>query len=571
MMIDLVLVIKVAAVMETSLFLGKTKRQLEDFRWQDFRNETLKRLFYKMNSNVGSAVLPEHKLGSYLNLLVNLKKRYSNAVVCRYNDDTDCTVTLSDISNIMATSRDQAELLYYWKIWRNATGAPVLEEMHQLFEINNEIANLLNFSNAADMWISQYESNTFESDIMNLWSDIKPLYTQLHAYVRRKLRKIYGGKTITEDGTIPAHLLGNMWGQKWLVYKLTAPYPLNNYPNVTDRLLKKNFTVKCMAQVAEEFFQNLNQVSLSSRFWEKSILEKPEDREISCQASAWDLFTGKDYRLKMCLTVNAANFLSLHHEMAHIHYFMEYRQQPTLFHEELNPGFSEAVGDAVVLAAGTNRHLQSIGLLTRHVEVREAMINYLFNIALNKITELPYALIMDLHRWNIFRNAYNLDNYNCEWWKLREKFQGISSPVKRSNLDFDPASKHHVIANKPYISYFVSIIQQFQLYKTLCIKANQYDPQDPMDPHKLLHNCDFSSSIYAGKYLKELLGYGSSQPWHRIMKIFTGDKKLSAKPLLEFFRPLQDYLEQENRRAGEFIGWHESRNLCRHSSMHKRK
>ena len=58
------------------------------------------------------------------------------------------------------------------------------------------------------MWIADHSTPHFEKTIMKLWSDIKPLYTQLHAYVRRKLRTYYGSRLISENGTIPAHLLG---------------------------------------------------------------------------------------------------------------------------------------------------------------------------------------------------------------------------------------------------------------------------------------------------------------------------------------------------------------------------
>ncbi len=60
----------------------------------------------------------------------------------------------------------------------------------------------------------------------DLWLQLRPLYAELHAYVRRKLREQYGAGVVPADGPIPAHLFGNMWSQSWSnLYDTTAPYP----------------------------------------------------------------------------------------------------------------------------------------------------------------------------------------------------------------------------------------------------------------------------------------------------------------------------------------------------------
>jgi hypothetical protein len=51
-----------------------------------------------------------------------------------------------------------------------------------------------------------------------------------------KLRKQYPSKMPT-DGTIPAHILGNMWGQKWgNIFDLVVPFPNKKSVNVTETL-----------------------------------------------------------------------------------------------------------------------------------------------------------------------------------------------------------------------------------------------------------------------------------------------------------------------------------------------
>lgn len=48
---------------------------------------------------------------------------------------------------------------------------------------------------------------------------------------------------------------------------------------------------------------------------------------------------------------------------------------------------------------------------------------------------------------------------------------------------------------------------------------------------------------------------GLSKPWPDAMEALTGQREMSALPLLSYFRPLQEWLEKENARNGEFIGW----------------
>lgn len=73
-----------------------------------------------------------------------------------------------------------------------------------------------------------------------LWQELKPLYLQLHAYVRRELRKKYGEDIVSKDGPIPAHLLGNMWAQAWSnIVDFTIPYPGKQLPDVTNAMIEQ--------------------------------------------------------------------------------------------------------------------------------------------------------------------------------------------------------------------------------------------------------------------------------------------------------------------------------------------
>lgn len=73
-------------------------------------------------------------------------------------------------------------------------------------------------------------------------------------------------------------------------------------------------------------------------FWEKSVLEKPVGRELVCHASAWDFYDSNDFRIKQCTSVNFVDFLTAHHEMGHIQYYLQYKDQPFIYREGANEG-----------------------------------------------------------------------------------------------------------------------------------------------------------------------------------------------------------------------------------------
>jgi len=432
----------------------------------------------------------------------------------------------------------------------------------QYVALSNEAATLNNFTDNAEYWLKDYESPDFREQLSRLWDQVRPLYLQIHAYVRRKLRETYGEKLVTPRGPIPAHLLGNMWTQTWNnILDISTPYTGKEALDVTPQMKKQGYTPLKMFKLAEEFFTSLNLSAMPTIFWERSILQKPEGRDIICHASAWDFHDGKDFRIQQCTRVVMDDLFAAHHEMGHIQYFIQYKDQPAAYKEGANPGFHEAVGDVIALSVLTPKHLRQIGLLEADslTEDHEATINYLFLQGLQKVVFLPFAYVIDLWRWDIFKGKITSDSYNCEWWKMRDKYQGIEPPVDRTEEDFDPGAKFHVTASVPYIRYFVSFVIQFQFHRALCEKAGQFDPNDPKKP---LHECDIYRSTAAGNLLGKMLQLGSSKPWPDAMELLTGQREMDASGLLDYFRPLADWLEKENKESGEHIGWEPTQKLC---------
>ena len=87
------------------------------------------------------------------------------------------------------------------------------------------------------------------------------------------------------------------------------------------------------------------------------------------------------------------------------------------------PG-SKRVWLAIGLSALTPTYLQQIGLLDK-VPGTEEDIPFLLKMALDKIAFLPFGLLIDRWRWEVFDGELTPAQYNTGWWKLRTQYQGI--------------------------------------------------------------------------------------------------------------------------------------------------
>jgi peptidyl-dipeptidase A len=384
----------------------------------------------------------------------------------------------------------------------------------------------------------------FEADTERLWSQVKPLYDELHCYVRGRLQQKYGKDKIPDHAPIPAHLLGNMWAQEWQnIYELVEPYKGEAPLDVTKKIKDKKLDEKAMVRIGESFFTSLGLDPLPQSFWERSLFKKPADREVVCHASAWDVTFDNDLRIKMCIEPKEDDLITIHHELGHDYYFHYYYKMPMLFQQGANDGFHEGIGDTLALSV-TPTYLKGIGLLDKVPNNEKGETNFLLKMALDKVAFLPFGKLIDQWRWDVFSGKTPPSKYNEAWWELRKKYQGVSAPVARSEADFDPGAKFHVPGNTPYVRYFLARIYQFQFHRALCKAAGYTGP---------LHKCSIHGSKAAGDKLKAMLAMGASKPWPEAMEAVTGEKAGDASALIEYFEPLRKWLAQQNK--GQTCGW----------------
>ena len=454
----------------------------------------------------------------------------------------------SDIEAAMGTNRNPEELKEMWASWHDQVGAPMKADYVRMAEIGNQGAKELGFADLGAMWRSNYDmpADDFAKLTDKLWLEVKPLYDELHTYVRGQLNAKYGDGVQAKTGPIRADLLGNMWAQEWGdIYDIVAPPGSGDIGYDIGALLKeKGYDEMKMVKTGEGFFSSLGFEPLPASFYARSQFLKPADREVVCHASAWDVDNKDDLRIKMCIKINTGDFVTIHHELGHNYYQRAYNKQSYLHLNGANDGFHEAIGDAVALSI-TPDYLVQIGLLdASKVPSADKDNGLLLRQAMDKVAFLPFGLLVDKWRWGVFDGSIKPADYNTAWTGLRRQYQGIVPPVERPVDAFDPGAKYHVPANTPYTRYFLARILQFQFYKAACDTAGWKGP---------LHRCSFYGNKEVGKNLNAMLELGASKPWPDALEAFTGSRQMSGKAMIEYFAPLMKWLKAQNK--GQKKGW----------------
>ena len=454
----------------------------------------------------------------------------------------------NDVEAEMGTNRNPDELKEMWLSWHSNVGGPMRDDYAAMVTIANKGAKELGYADVGAMWRSGYDmpADDFAKLTDKLWTQVKPLYDQLHCYTRAKLNEKYGDTVQAKTGPIRADLLGNMWAQEWGdIYDLVAPKGAGDIGYDIGELLKaKGKTEMEMVKTGEGFFSSLGFAPLPKSFYERSQFLKPRDREVICHASAWDLDNVEDLRIKMCIKINTGDFVTVHHELGHNYYQRAYNKQPLLYLNGANDGFHEAIGDAVALSI-TPDYLVKIGLLDANkVPGPDKDLGLLMRQAMDKVAFLPFGLLVDKWRWGVFDGSIPKTSYNKGWTDLRLKYQGITPPAARTEANFDPGAKYHIPGNTPYTRYFLARILQFQFYKAACDISGWKGP---------LHRCSFYGNKEVGKRLDAMLAMGASKPWPDALQAFTGSREMDGTAMLAYFKPLMSYLQRQNNQRK--CGW----------------
>jgi peptidyl-dipeptidase A len=486
---------------------------------------------------------PDPKEGEELaRLVAGMEGAYGRAKYCPGGKTDDC-LDVEKITEVLAEDRDPPRLKEVWEGW-HAAAIPMRKDYARFVELSNKGARALGYPDTGAMWRSRYDMphDAFAADLDRVWQQLRPLYVSLHAYVRHKLREKYG-PLVPEKGPIPAHLLGNLWQQDWSnIYPIVAAGNDRQAYSLTDRLKAKKIDPLEMVRIGERFFTSLGFDPLPKTFWARSLFVKPRDREVVCHASAWNVDYVDDLRIKMCIDVTDEDFITIHHELGHNFYQRAYNTLPVILRDSANDGFHEALGDTLALSV-TPEYLVKIGLIDKAPD-SSADTSLLLRAALERLAFLPFGMVVDAWRWQVFAGKTTPAEYNRAWWDLKLRYQGVAPAAARGEEFFDPGAKYHVPSNTPYARYFLAQVLQFQFHRALAKATGCATP---------LHRCSIYQSKQAGQKLKAMMDLGASRPWPDALEVLTGQRQLDASAMADYFAPLKAWLDEQNR--GKAVEW----------------
>lgn len=446
------------------------------------------------------------------------------------------TITPNQITEILEGSTNLAERRAAWEASKEI-GAPLRPGLIELQKLRNQVAQEMGFSSFFHLQVADYGMSVAEMRELTdrLYTELKPLYLQLHTWTRHKLAERYGQPV---PKLIPAHWLGNRWSQQWPGLVEAADF--DGYFQGREP--------KWLVEQAERFYVSLGWPKLPQVFWEKSDLyELPPnaERKKNTHASAWHIDLQQDVRSLMSVRANYDWHETTHHELGHIYYFLAYSNDdvPVTLREGANRAFHEAVGDLIGIAARQIPYLKQAGVLPRDMAVDKTQ--YLLNEALDSaVVFIPWSAgVMTAWEHDFYEENLPPEEYNERWWSYVEKYQGVSAPEPRGEKFFDAATKTHINDDPAqYYDYALAYIIKYQLHMHIARNILKQDP----------HSCNYYGNEAVGDFLWKILRVGKTEDWRKLLRDATGEE-ISAKPMLEYFAPVMEWLKKEN--AGREIGW----------------
>jgi peptidyl-dipeptidase A len=356
------------------------------------------------------------------------------------------------------------------------------------------------------------------------------LFRELHTYARYELAERYG-QPVPE--LIPAHWLPNRWGQDWADLVDVPGYDLGQAISAK--------SPQWVVEQAERFYVSLGFEKLPPAFWEgSSLYPLPEGSPFkkNNHASAWHMDLDHSVRSLMSVESNPGWYETTHHELGHIYYYLSYSTPsvPIVLREGANRAYHEAMGSLMGLAAMQPRFIQSVGLPTG--DTRPDPMQLLLKEALNYVVFIPWSTgTMFFFEKELYADELPPERWTARWWELAAKYQGIAPPTERDERFCDAATKTHVNDDPAaYYDYALSYVLLFQLHDHIAKKILREDP----------HDTNYFGRRDVGAFLKTIMEPGASVDWRELLREKTGSD-LSAKPMVEYFAPLREWLEKENQ------------------------
>ncbi len=445
-------------------------------------------------------------------------------------------VTANDIDNLLAKSSDLAERRKVWEASKEI-GVPLKDGLIALRGLRNGVAKELDYPDYFGLQVARYGMSTDEMMAYNrrFLDELRPLYLQLHTWVKYELAKRYGQPV---PKRIPAHWINNRWSQNWTGFVKAVDF---------DPYFK-DWKPEQVVKTAEAFYTGLGFPALPATFWPKSDLypvPKGDPRKKNAHASCWHLDLDSDIRSLMSVENNMQWFETCHHELGHGYYFISYSNPnvPPLLRDGANPSFHEGIGELIALATRQVPYLKSVGVLPKDVKIDETQV--LLNDALEVAIPFMFWACGTMPEWEseFYAKGMPAEKMNQRWWEIVAEKQGVEPPSPRGEAFCDPATKTHINDNPAYYySYGWATVFKFQMHDYICRQILKQDPRA----------ANYAGNKEVGAFLKKVLEKGATEDWSKVLKDATGED-LSTRAMKAYFAPLMAWLEKENK--GRQIGW----------------
>lgn len=461
--------------------------------------------------------------------LLNVQAAATNKL---YSFDTKVggkSLSANEIDRLLQNSTDLKEREAVWAASKEV-GKVLREDMIKLQSLRNRVAREMGYSSFFGLETADYgmTADEMKNLMAQLVTELRPLYEELHTYVRYELAKKYRQPV---PDHIPAHWLTNRWAQNW--------------PGLVDVSTEGEFpdrSKEWIVEQAEKFYVSLGFDTLNHVFWEKSDLypaDPASGRKKNTHASAWHLDLNQDYRSLMSVEPNMRWFKTTHHELGHIYYYICYTNPnvPLMLRAGANRGYHEGIGDLMAIAASQRPYLIDLGLANKDDRVDEVQL--LLNDALSNssVVFIPWSAGTMTHfEYDLYEKDLPKEELNTRWWQHVRAFQGVVPPTERGEEFADATTKTHMIDDPgQYYDYAMSCILKFQLHKHIAEKILNQDPR----------SCNYYGNKAIGDFLKGIMTPGASRDWRVVLREKTGED-LSAKAMLEYYQPLYDWLVKQN-------------------------
>lgn len=450
----------------------------------------------------------------------------------RVGDSCIKFTTPNIIDETLATSTDLNVRKHAWEVSKQ-TGPALKPGLVKLQSLRNRMGKEMGYSSFFSLEVADYGMSVPEmmSLLDKTIQDMNPLYRQLHYYTKTKLAARFNQPV---PRRMPAHWIGNRWSQAW--------------PSIVDGVnldeLFKDKKPDWIVHQAERFYVSLGLPSLPQGFWEKSdlySLSPGAPRKKNTHATAWHIDLDHDVRSLMSVESNYDWFQTTHHELGHIYYYLAYSNPnvPITLRQGANRAFHEAIGDLVAIAARQIPYLKEIGVMPQDMQIDRTQ--WLLSEALdNAIVFIPWSAGTMSH-WerDLYEDSLPPSMFNQRWWNYVAQFQGIDPPEPRSEEYCDAATKTHINDDPAqYYDYTLAFLIKYQLHNYIAKNILHQDP----------HDCNYYGNKEVGAWLWDLLKRGATEDWRKVIKEKTGEE-ISSKGMLEYFKPLMEYLQRQNNGA----------------------